>query len=77
MLPWSASVTWHRHTPLFFGNHVISEDADVADLDFDGVARDHVAVSPLGAHPEHVVRVEGRIPAQLLNPSRRIPALVS
>src|SRR5262245_61417379 len=62
--------------PLSLGHHVISEDADVADLDFDDVARDHVAVSPLGAHPEHIAWVEGGVPAQLLNPGRRIPDLV-
>ena len=65
----------HR-THLFFGDHVISQDTDVANLYFDGVTRDHVAVSSLGAHPEHVARVEGCVPAQLLNPGRRIPDLV-
>ena len=76
MFPWSASVRRDDRRHLFFGDHVISEDADVADLDFDGVARDHIAVSSLGAHPEYVARVEGRVPAQLLNPGRRIPDLV-
>jgi hypothetical protein len=33
--------------------------------------------APLGAHPEHVARVEGRVLTQLLNPGRRIPYLVS
>ena len=65
----------HR-THLFFGDHVISQDTDVANLYFDGVTRDHVAVSSLGAHPEHVARVESRVPAQLLNPGRCIPDLV-
>ena len=76
MLPWSASARRHRRTHLFFGDHVIPEDADVADLDFDDVARNHIAISSLGAHPEHVARVEGRVPAQFLNPGRRIPDLV-
>src|SRR5215471_12156111 len=61
---------------LFFGDHIIPEDADVADLDFDDIARNHVAISPLGTHPEHVARVQGRVPAQFLNPCRRIPDLV-
>ena len=45
---------WH----LCLGHHVISEDADVTDLDFDDVARDHIAVSSLGAHPEYITWVE-------------------
>src|SRR5215510_3314586 len=76
MFPWLASVKRYHRTHLFFGDHIISEDADVTDLDLDGVARDHVAVSSLGAHPEHIARVEGGVSAQLLNPGRRIPDLI-
>ena len=76
MFPWSASARRYHRPHLFFGDYVVSEDADVADLDLDGVARDHVAVSSLGTHPEHVARVEGRVSAQLLNPGRRIPDLI-
>ena len=76
MFPWSASARRYHRTHLFFGDHVISEDADVADLDFDSVARGHVTVSSLSTHQEHVTRVEGCVPAQLLNPGRRIPDLV-
>src|SRR5713101_7623805 len=65
-----------RFGDLFLGSHVISEDADVADLDFDDVARDHVPVGPLRTHPEHVAGIEGRVPAQLLDPGGRIPDLV-
>src|ERR1043166_4455722 len=72
----TSSARRYRRAPLFFGDHVISEDADVADLDFNSVAWDHIAVSSLGAHPEHIARVEGRVPAQLLNPGRCIPNLV-
>ena len=61
---------------LFLSYHIIPEDADATDLDFDDVARDHVAVRPLSAHPQHVSRVEGRVPAELLDPRRRVPDLI-
>src|SRR5262245_46573971 len=57
-------------------NHVISEDADVADLDLDDIAGDHVPVRALGSHPEHVTGVEGGVATELLNPGRRVPDLL-
>jgi hypothetical protein len=63
-------------TGSLFGHHVVSEDANPRDLDFDDIARDHVAVGPLRAHPDHVAWMEGGVPAQLLNPGCGIPDLV-
>jgi hypothetical protein len=61
---------------LSLGHYVISEGADATDFDLDDVAWDHISVSPLGAHPEHVTGVERGVPAELLNPGCCVPDLV-
>src|SRR4029453_8020858 len=62
---------------LLLGDHVVSEHADAADLDLDDVARDHVTVGALGAHPEHVARMKRRGLAHLVKPRRGVPDLVA
>lgn len=42
---------------LCLSRHVIPEDADVTDFDLNDVARHHIPVGPLSAHPQHVTRV--------------------
>ena len=44
----------HSSTVLLLPYHIIPQDADAADFDFDGVAGEHVAVGALGAHPDDV-----------------------
>src|SRR4029450_1660505 len=62
---------------LLLGDHVVSEHADAADLDLDDVARDHVTVGALGAHPEHVARMKRRGLAHLVKPRRDVPDLIA
>jgi hypothetical protein len=50
----SLLVPWCMRTPLLLSYDVVSEHAGATDLDFDHIARDHVAVRALDAHPQHV-----------------------
>ena len=47
----TSATSWGIGTRLFLSHNVISENADIADLDFDDVAWEHVTVRSLGPHP--------------------------